>query len=39
MLRLPFTQAQPLPDTFTYEDFAKRLGKCEARARQTPKDR
>ncbi|MBS0364155.1 MAG: hypothetical protein JSR98_22510 [Proteobacteria bacterium] len=31
--------AAPLPDAFTYDDFVKRLGRCEARAREAPKAR
>lgn len=28
------TLAQPLPDAFTYDDFMKRMARCEARARE-----
>lgn len=29
--------AKPLPDAFTYEDFARRLTRCEAAAPAAPK--
>jgi hypothetical protein len=31
--------AAPLPDAFTADDFMKRVTRCQARARQEPKDR